>query len=130
MYYFPLYIYAFLTPKKSFNPSASSLSPLILKENRLKGLIFKPFKPFSRAPEPFSRGPASPKAGIGKTTPAFGKPIGGFVRPKAGLGQRPLLKGLKGLEIKPFSLFPLKISFSRRSAEGLKGFSEIVITYI
>ena len=46
------------------------------------------------------------------------------------LGNGPLLKGLKGWKIKPFSLFPLKISFSRRSAEGLKGFSRVVITYI
>ena len=80
MYYFPLYIYAFLTPKKSFNPSASSLFPLIFKKKRLRGLIFKPFKPFSVPPEPFSRGPASPKAGIGKTIPAFGKPIGKRIR--------------------------------------------------
>ena len=118
MYYFPLYIYAFLTPKKSFNPSASSLSPLIFKENRLKGLIFKPFKPFSRGPEPFSRGPepfsrgpASPKAGIGKTTPGFGKPIGGFVRPKAGLGQRPAAEGFERLENQTLQPLPAENQF-------------------
>ena len=111
MYYFPLYIYAFLTPKKSFNPSASSLSPLIFKENRLKGLIFKPFKPFSRGPEPFSRGLVSPKAGIGKTTPAFGKPIGGFVRPKAGLGQRPAAEGFERLENQTLQPFPAENQF-------------------
>ena len=118
MYYFPLYIYAFLTPKKSFNPSASSLSPLIFKENRLKGLIFKPFKPFSRGPEPFSRGPepfsrgpASPKAGISKTIPAFGKPIGGFVCPKTGLGQRPAAEGSEGFENQTLQPFPAENQF-------------------
>ena len=77
------------------------------KGNGLKGLIFKPFKLFSRGPEPFSRGPASPKAGIVKTTPGFGKPIGGFVRPKAGLGQRPAAEGFEGFEnqtLQPHSL--------------------------
>ena len=81
------------------------------EEKWLKGLIFKPFKPFSRGPEPFSRGPASPKAGIGKTTPGFGKPIGGFVRPKAGLGQRPAAEGFEGFENQTLQPFPAENQF-------------------
>ena len=42
----------------------------------------------------------------------------------------PPLNSLKGLKIKPFSLFSLKISGKREEAEGLKDFFGVKNAYI
>ena len=65
-----------------------------------------------------------PKPGVVLPIPAFGAGRG----EAEGFGAR--LKGLKGLKIKPFSLFSLKISGKREEAEGLKDFFGVKNAYI
>ena len=82
------------------------------------------------APNPSAAARPPRKQGLARQSQASENRSAALSVRRQALGNGPLLKGLKGWKIKPFSLFPLKISFSRRRAEGLKGFSRVVITYI